>query len=91
MVRFACSTLTPRVCRFGSQAWTYTLLIKPCYGSVPHTKKRKIGTDVSSGAIFLKQTEKNWQQMLAQGESSSPKKKRKKEKKRNKGKKKETH
>ncbi|MPX07482.1 hypothetical protein C0133_08905, partial [Moraxella catarrhalis] len=40
-----------------------------------------MGTDVSSGPIFLKQKEEDWQQMLAQGQSSSPKKKeRKKEK-----------
>ena len=37
------------------------------------SKKRKIGTDVSSGTIFLKQKEEDWQQMLAQGQSSSPK------------------
>ena len=41
---------------------------------VPHTKWRKMGTDVSSGQIFLKQKEEEWQQMLAQGESSSAKK-----------------
>ena len=28
----------PRVCMFGSWAWTYTLLIKPCCSNVPHTK-----------------------------------------------------
>ena len=28
----------PGVCEFGSQAWTYTLLIKPCCGGVPCTK-----------------------------------------------------
>ena len=28
----------PRVLRFGSWAWTYTLLIKPCCGCIPHTK-----------------------------------------------------
>ena len=35
-----------------------------------------IGTDVSSGRIFLKQKEEDWQQMLAQGKSSSAKKKK---------------
>ena len=30
-----------------------TPLIKPCCGSNPHTKQRKIGTDVSSGPISL--------------------------------------
>ena len=34
-------------------------------------KKRKIGTDVSSVTIFLKQKEEDWHQMLAQGQSSS--------------------
>ena len=33
-----------------------------------------MGTDVSSVIIFLKQKEKDWQQMLAQDQSSSPKK-----------------
>ena len=33
--------------------WTYTLLIKPCCGSIPHTKEGKVGTDVSPGPIFL--------------------------------------
>ena len=32
-------------------------LIKPHCGSIPHTKQRKTGTDVSSGTIFL--TKKN--------------------------------
>ena len=35
----------------------------------------KIGTDVSSMAIFVKQKEEDWQQMLAQGQSSSHTKK----------------
>ena len=60
----------PRVCRFRSQAWTYIWLINPCCGS-KHTKWREIGTDVSSGTVFLKQKEKDWQWMLAQGQSSS--------------------
>ena len=38
-------------------------------------KQRKIGIDVTSGPIFLKQKEEDWQWMLAQGQSSSPKKK----------------
>ena len=53
----------------------------PCCGSDPHTKWRKMGTDVSSGIIFLKQKEEDWQQMLGQGQSSSPRKKRKKDEK----------
>ena len=32
---------------------TYTLLIKPCCGGIPHTKQRNIGSDVSSVTIFL--------------------------------------
>ena len=31
-----------------------TPLIKPCCGGIPHTKQRKICTDVTSGTIFLK-------------------------------------
>ena len=42
--------------------------------AVPHTKWRRIGRDVSSVAVFLKQKEEDWQQMLAQSQSSSPKK-----------------
>ena len=44
----------PGVCRFGFQVRTYTLLIKPCSGGILYAKQRKIGIDVSSGAIFLK-------------------------------------
>ena len=43
----------PRVCGFGSWARTYTQLIKPCCGSVPHIKWRNLGTDVSSRTVFL--------------------------------------
>ena len=57
-----------------------TPLIKPRCGGVPHTKQRKIGTDVSSATIFFKQKVEEWQQMLPQGQSSSPKKKSKKRK-----------
>ena len=39
-------------------------------------KQRKIGTDVSSRTIFLKQKEEDWQWMLAQGQSFSPKKRK---------------
>ena len=38
----------------------------------------KIDTDVCSATIFLKQKEHRWQQMLAQGQSSSQEKKKKK-------------
>ena len=50
----------PMVRRFGSWAQTYSLPIKPCCGSIPPTKQRKIDTDVSSGSIFLKQNEEDW-------------------------------
>ena len=38
-----------------------------------HIGWRKIGTDVRSVTIFLKQKGEDWQQTLAQGQSSSPK------------------
>ena len=38
---------------FGSQAGTYIPLSKSCGGSIPHTKQRKTGTNVSTGPIFL--------------------------------------
>ena len=34
-------------------------------------KQRTMGTNVSSVTVFLKQKEEEWQQMLAQGQSSS--------------------
>ena len=43
--------------------------------AVSHIKQSKIGTDISSVMIFLKQKEEDWQQMLAQGQSSSHTKK----------------
>ena len=61
----------PRVCGFGSQAWTqhssssHTMVAS-------HIKWRKIGADVGSVAVLLKQGEEDWQQMLAQGQFSSP-------------------
>src|SRR3712207_8551795 len=54
-----------------SWSWTYTLLIKPCCGGVPQTKWRKVGTDVTSGTILLKQKEEDWQQMLRSEEHTS--------------------
>ena len=49
----------------GSRVWnqgaTYIPLVKPHCGSFPHTKWRKIGTDVSSGRagpIFLTKNKK---------------------------------
>ena len=38
VVKFAHSAWQPRVHRFGSWAQTYTELIKPCCGGIPHTK-----------------------------------------------------
>ena len=38
VVKFSCSALGPGVHMLGSQARTYTLLIKPCCGGVPHAK-----------------------------------------------------
>ena len=73
VVKFAHSTSGPRVRWFRSWEQTYTLLLNPCCSSVPHTKWRKIGTNVSSATIFRKQKEEDWQQVLAQGQSSSPK------------------
>ena len=34
----------PRVCRLRSWTQTYTPLIKPCCGGIPHTKQRKLGS-----------------------------------------------
>ena len=53
----------PKVRWFGPWAQTYALLIEPCCGSIPYTKSKKIGTDVSSATVFLKQKKKeDWQQ-----------------------------
>ena len=66
------ASATP-VCRFRSQVQTYTTCRRPCCGSVRRTKYGKMGTDVSLGPLFLKQKEEDWQQVLAQGQSSSSK------------------
>ena len=44
-----------------------------------YKKHRKIETDISSGTIFFKQKEEDWQQMLAWDQWSSPKKKKQNE------------
>ena len=44
----------PRVPSFRSRVQTHSTHQPPC-GGIPYTKWRKIGTDVSSGLIFLKQ------------------------------------
>ena len=72
VVKSVCSALVA----WGSQVWIpgkdLALLVKPRCGGIPH-KTEKIGTDLSSVTIFLKQKEEDWQQMLAQGQSSSQK------------------
>ena len=52
MVKFGTLYFVAWICRFGSQAQTYTTRQPRC-GSNPHIKQRKIGTNVSSGPIFL--------------------------------------
>ena len=74
MVKFMCSATAAWGLRVQIPAMDTAPLIRPRYGSVPHTKQRKIGIDVSSGTIFLRQKEEDGQQMLAQGQSSSHKK-----------------
>ena len=58
VVEFVHSAWWPRVQGFGSWEQTYTLLIKPCCDGIPHTKWRKIGTDVSSGPNFFTKKKK---------------------------------
>ena len=48
----------PGLHKFRSWAQTCALFIKPCCGIVPHTKQRTMGTDVSSGPIFLSKKKK---------------------------------
>ena len=50
----------PEVHGLRSQAQTYTPLIKPHCGGVPHAKQRRIGPDVRSVTVFLKQKEEDW-------------------------------
>ena len=40
VVGFPCSALAAQVHQFRSWVWTYTPLIKPCCGSVPHRRTR---------------------------------------------------
>ena len=58
-VKLACSLWQPGVRRFGSWAQTYALLMKSCCGRYPTYKVEKIGTDVSSGPIFLSKNRKS--------------------------------
>ena len=59
-VKFMCSILVAQGSWVQIPGMDYTPLIKLCCGGIPHTKWRKIDTDVSSGRIFLKQKEKDW-------------------------------
>ena len=43
----------PGVHRFGSWVWTWHRLASHAVVGVPHIKERKMGTDVSSGPVFL--------------------------------------
>ena len=52
-----CSTSATQVRGFGSWVQTHSTH-RPCYGGIPRTKQRKIGTVVSSGRIFLTHTHK---------------------------------
>ena len=40
---------------------------KPCCIRHPTYKVEEVGMDVSSGPVFLRKREEDWQQMLAQG------------------------
>ena len=53
VVKFVISTLVAWDSLVRILGWTYTLLIKPCCCGIPYTKQRKMGTDVSSGTIFV--------------------------------------
>ena len=66
----------PWVHGFRSWVRTYTLLIKPCFACIPRRKTRityNQDIQLSTGAVGRKKKEEDWQQMLAQGQSSSPK------------------
>ena len=52
-----CSASAAQVHRFGSGTQIYTTF-QPCWGGDPHIKWRMIGTDVSSGLIFLSKKKK---------------------------------
>ena len=43
----------PGVRWFGSQVWTWHRLASHAVAGVPHITQRKMGTDVSSGSVFL--------------------------------------
>ena len=77
VVKFTHLLSWPAVHWFRSWVQTYTLFIKPCYGSIPHRRSRKsynYNIPLCPGDVRRGKKE-DWQQMLAQGQSSSPKKK----------------
>ena len=43
----------PGVCQFRSRVWTWHRMSSHAVAGVPHVKWRKMGTDVSSGPVFL--------------------------------------
>ena len=67
----------PRVCRFRSQAWTYTPLIKPCRGASHIENGGRLSQMLAQQQSSSRKKEEDWQQMLAQGQSSSLEKEKK--------------
>ena len=74
MVKFACSAWAAQSSQVQIPGADPAKLVKPCCNGL-YIKWRKMGTDVSSKTIFLKQQEEDWQQLLAQGQYSSHTKK----------------
>ena len=52
-VKCACSTLVAQGLLIWIPGADMAPLGNPCCGSVPHIKYKKMGTDVSSGSVFL--------------------------------------
>ena len=63
----------PRVYRFRSQVWTYTLLVKPCCGRCHTYQVEADGHGCYLRASLPQQKEEDWWWILAQGWSSSKK------------------
>ena len=70
MVRFVHSISVAQGLRVWIPGLDLAPLMEPHCSGILH-KIEEIGTDVSSATVFLKQKEDDWQQMLAQGQSSS--------------------
>ena len=66
MVKFLSSASAAQVHWVGSRVRTHAPLVNHAVAGVPHTKQRKMGTDVSSGPVFLSKKEEDGQQVLAQ-------------------------